>query len=110
MGVGLFGTEVILDSPTGKPLASFQFQWRFETVVRDVDVDEFDGPGNTQSWDWSSLSRQTGPLLPEARVATAHVSRDRGTVVAGDLEDLWYQVRQALKARFPEVHLDWGKR
>jgi hypothetical protein len=105
MGVGLFAAEIILDSPTGKPVAFFGLDWQFQTRVRDVDEDEIEPFGNTQDWP-SSLSHP-GPLLPDARVVSVSLGYWKHGWLSDYLSpsdaELWDHVKQALKARFPEV-------
>jgi hypothetical protein len=100
MGVGLFAASVILDSPTGKPVASFKFTWGFTTRVRDVEEDEVEEFGNTQHWGWGSSMSHQGPLLPDARVVSVKVHPENKAWPpdnvcqpdAGKLSDLWPQI------------------
>jgi hypothetical protein len=96
-------------------VAFFGLGWWFQTRVRDVDEDEIEESGNTQSWDSSSLSphagllsRNAGPLLPEARVVSVHVRPwEKGWLsehLSQSTADLWDHIKRALKARFPEVN------
>ena len=110
LGVGLFGIELAVYSPTGKELLRLGVEWSFEVSGEDADEDE--SPG--ESW-WrlhTVLREETDchrrprpPLSPDAELRRVELSvSPHGWHVGPDNRtDLRCYVREKLKKAFPKV-------
>jgi hypothetical protein len=107
LGVGVLGAEVILQSPTGKPVEALAIAWDFQIGGTEGDEDNEEYQENTkcpQPWfipdsndDRPSLTADTKVRKVELRVGY----RERLRLM--DLTDLRCLLREKLKGTFPEV-------
>lgn len=131
LGVGLFGGELVLLSPTGKPVGSFTVTWSFETGGKDKgEQEDFSVSSYKDQWcPWEGRGapddfKDRPPLTAETQVRRVKLdvnysgvwNQEMGQGCTVDdvpyvphlvyLTDLRCLLREKLKKTFPEVAIN----
>ena len=109
LGVGLFGVELTLYSPTSKPVLKLTLSWSFETGA--PESEDEDEPSMGARWHPSmtqsmNFSQAMPPLDADTNLRSVELSVNYTEKARPmDLTDLRCLLREKLKEAFPKVTL-----
>jgi hypothetical protein len=113
LGVSLFGVELVLYSPTSKPVLRLAVEWSFDVGNEDEDESPLRNRWSSEALMNEQHDRHSPPRPPlsaEAELRRVDLSVFLRAGGAADMTDLRCHISEKLKGAFPKVVLDLSNR